>query len=806
MHSKRVLVNATRRPETLLSVKDVTVMVEKEFARDNLEIGRLRRFTGRSYPFFHSFASDGALFLVCEDKAITHQVAQRLTTKLVSIYSSNLYLHVFDPLFFGGHLDELAKLHVDVRSHRVHTEQDGLAQILKELRLRISAVNQDVLSGEAETQTLSNYLEQNLDSDEKIHLFFVNGFPYRWDERSISLFSDILRLGPSAGVYPIVMVDPSVELDVDLKERSVTRLLNLGRVLFSHSGVLELVPSPIARLTGERFVCSIEGDRTFNKSTLEDINSRIEAGKKRSVRIEGMVEPLLGSGSTLDDIEVPVGKKGNGDIQYFVLGESANCFHALIGGGTGSGKTVLLHNIILYGSAVYSEDELQFCLLDYKEGTEFQRYMDIPNVRVLSMESELDFGLSFLEYVGRMIEERGAYFKRHGVSSVRDARRETGEHIPRIVVVIDEFQVLLSDGYRRSGRVAELLDDISKRGRSFGIHLVLSSQSLSGVGLRTSTISQMPLRLVLRISDTDSERFLSSGNVEPAFFKRRGQAISNAQAGLLEANEYFSVSLVDDSSFSALGPKIRAQTGKPHILGAPKRVFDPSEELLLKDIPAELSVRTHGFVAGKPFYMSADYYHVIDFEGLSQKSSCFCSRSIPELLSFASVIAGQLSRKFDVGVFCEQVQFEKIKRVVSENFGIHDLVYLQDEDQLLSFLSEPCERCLVVPDICNYRPFRSSGISKTKSAEGIVRAMAESANVGFGAHLGIQNRKKAMDVIDFGLTMPELAHKVVLSNGTEMERQFDDHAQKISSSGMALHYSDELMNGRATFQKIVSET
>ena len=68
-----------------------------------------------------------------------------------------------------------------------------------------------------------------------------------------------------------------------------------------------------------------------------------------------------------------------------------------------SGKSVLLHNIILGISSKYSVDECQFLLLDYKEGTEFQPYENLPHAHVLSTESDASFGLKTLEFIDKEI-------------------------------------------------------------------------------------------------------------------------------------------------------------------------------------------------------------------------------------------------------------------------------------------------------------------------------------------------------------------------------------------------------------------
>jgi len=65
----------------------------------------------------------------------------------------------------------------------------------------------------------------------------------------------------------------------------------------------------------------------------------------------------------------------------------------LIGSTTGSGKSNLLHVLITQLALVYPPAELALYLLDFREGVEFQDYLRLPQVRVIALESEREFGL-----------------------------------------------------------------------------------------------------------------------------------------------------------------------------------------------------------------------------------------------------------------------------------------------------------------------------------------------------------------------------------------------------------------------------
>jgi hypothetical protein len=67
--------------------------------------------------------------------------------------------------------------------------------------------------------------------------------------------------------------------------------------------------------------------------------------------------------------------------------------------------------------------------------------------------------------------------------------------------VIDEFQVLLAGNDPMAGEAVQLLESLARKGRSYGIHLILASQTVLGVealyAKRDSIFGQFPVRIAL---------------------------------------------------------------------------------------------------------------------------------------------------------------------------------------------------------------------------------------------------------------------------------------------------------------------
>ncbi len=92
----------------------------------------------------------------------------------------------------------------------------------------------------------------------------------------------------------------------------------------------------------------------------------------------------------------------------------------------------------------------------------------------MAIESEREFGLSVLERLDDELKRRGDLFRSSGVQDLagfRAAQPETP--MPRILLVIDEFQELFVEDDRLAQDAALLLDRLVRQGRAFGIHVLL---------------------------------------------------------------------------------------------------------------------------------------------------------------------------------------------------------------------------------------------------------------------------------------------------------------------------------------------
>ena len=264
---------------------------------------------------------------------------------------------------------------------------------------------------------------------------------------------------------------------------------------------------------------------------------------------------------TTEELRVPIGRSGATKLQYLAVGRDTRQ-HALIAGKTGSGKSTLFHIIITNLALRCSPEQVEFYLVDFKKGVEFKCYGNhrLPHAKVVAIESDRAFGLSVLQRVDEELRRRGDLFRKVGAQDLAGYKRVATEPMPRVLLMIDEFQEFFTEEDRISQGAAVLLDRIVRQGRAFGIHVILGSQTLGGAyTLARATIGQMVIRIALQCNEADAYLIMDQDNPAPRLLSRPGEGIYNDTAGSIEGNSPFQAVWLSDRVRETYLAKIRAQ-------------------------------------------------------------------------------------------------------------------------------------------------------------------------------------------------------------------------------------------------------
>src|SRR5216684_1796224 len=148
--------------------------------------------------------------------------------------------------------------------------------------------------------------------------------------------------------------------------------------------------------------------------------------------------------------------------------------------------------------------------------------------------------------------------------------------MPRILLIVDEFQEFFVEDDRYSQMAALLLDRLVRQGRAFGIHVLLGSQTLGGAySLARTTIGQMAVRIALQCNEADAHLILSDDNPAARLLSRPGEAIYNAANGLVQGNDFFQVVWINDDRREQYLTRIQQLADDRHFVPpAPQIVFE----------------------------------------------------------------------------------------------------------------------------------------------------------------------------------------------------------------------------------------
>ena len=171
-----------------------------------------------------------------------------------------------------------------------------------------------------------------------------------------------------------------------------------------------------------------------------------------------------------ENFEIVLGEGYSGRVSINI----AKIPHMLIGGSTGSGKSVLLKLVLMQcvkkGAKVY--------IADFKGGVDF------PNVwhKKCCLLTDEETLLKVLIDVTTELKRRKQILRNAAFANIDEYNRNTEKKLQRIIFACDEIaEVLDKTGLTKQqkdeiSKIESELSIIARQGRAFGIHLVLATQ------------------------------------------------------------------------------------------------------------------------------------------------------------------------------------------------------------------------------------------------------------------------------------------------------------------------------------------
>lgn len=219
--------------------------------------------------------------------------------------------------------------------------------------------------------------------------------------------------------------------------------------------------------------------------------------------------------------------------------------HAVVVGRTGSGKSVFLNNLIFNMLTEYAPWELDLYLADFKK-VELSRYMSkhkTPHLKTCAATSEIRYVITMLTHLVDCMQARQDLFTRLGIQKLSEFRKKYNVVLPRVVLLIDEFQQMFQEATNRENVIInDLLMSIIKLGRATGFHLIFASQEMSGA-LSAKALANFKIRFALPCDSSVSADILGNS---AASTLDRGFVLVNTESGKEFQNKKFKVPFIPD--------------------------------------------------------------------------------------------------------------------------------------------------------------------------------------------------------------------------------------------------------------------
>ncbi|WRG41417.1 DNA translocase FtsK [Helicobacter pylori] len=361
----------------------------------------------------------------------------------------------------------------------------------------------------------------------------------------------------------------------------------------------------------ERFkYLSVEviNDQGIKSQHMQDFADKIKAYYEKNKAVKRELKDLqrdkeFWTKSSQYEVVVPVGWDINHKEVCFEIGNVQN--HTLICDHSGSGKSNFLHVLIQNLAFYYNPDEVQLFLLDYKEGVEFNAYTDpiLEHARLVSVASSVSYGITFLKWLCDEMQKRADRFKQFNVKDLSDYRKH--DEMPRLIVVIDEFQVLFSDN-KSTKAVEGHLNTLLKKGRSYGVHLVLATQTMRGTDINPSFKAQIANRIALPMDAEDSSSVLGD---DAACELVRPEGIFNNNGGNRKYHTKMSIPKAPDD-FKSFLTKIHAEFNQRNLASIDRKIYNGETPLEMPNTLKANEMRLH--LGKKVDYEQKDL--IVEFE------------------------------------------------------------------------------------------------------------------------------------------------------------------------------------------------
>ncbi|MBI5724653.1 MAG: PD-(D/E)XK nuclease family protein [Planctomycetes bacterium] len=200
----------------------------------------------------------------------------------------------------------------------------------------------------------------------------------------------------------------------------------------------------------------------------------------------------------------PLGMTIEGKVFWVDLAEPTMT-SILIGGTSGSGKSVLLQSVVVGLGLCTPPGGVRFVLIDPKRVTftQYAKFSCVENPLYLDIEP----ALARLKQLVEEMDDRYRLFENEGVSDVLSYASQTEKTICHYVVIIDEYADMILDRQMRNA-LEICIQRIGQKGRAAGFHLILATQRPDAKVVTGIIKANLQLKISLKVVSANNSRII----------------------------------------------------------------------------------------------------------------------------------------------------------------------------------------------------------------------------------------------------------------------------------------------------------
>jgi len=197
--------------------------------------------------------------------------------------------------------------------------------------------------------------------------------------------------------------------------------------------------------------------------------------------------------------------------------------HTLIAGTTGSGKSVLVQNIVLSIAATNLPTQARITIIDPKQGVDYFAFEDLPHLDGGIIDRQ-DAAIARIRALVEEMDSRYVRLRQARAQHLRAYNERVGEaeRLPTLWLIHDEFaEWMLDDAYKQE--ISAAVQRLGVKARAAGIYLVFAAQRPEASVMPMQLRSNLGNRLILRVDsegtselalgDRGAERLLGRGHL-----------------------------------------------------------------------------------------------------------------------------------------------------------------------------------------------------------------------------------------------------------------------------------------------------